>query len=77
MIKVGLLNKGDWFIHKSCTYEVLEVDYVFVKAKKKHEADDTNYYLLKSVKVDPVNFCNDWKWENPNHVINDKYGKER
>jgi len=75
-IKVGYLEKGNYFYHENVTYKVLEVDYVFVKAEKMQK-DGVKHYFLRSIEVERTNFCSDWKWENPNHVINDKYGKER
>lgn len=73
-MQVGLLEIGDSFYHKNVTYKVLDVDYVFVKAEKQIK-DGFTHYFLKDIEVDKANFCTDWKWENPNHVINDRFKK--
>lgn len=75
-MQVGQLEIGDSFYYKNCTYKVITVDYTFVKAKKQNK-DGFTHYFLTTIEVDKANFCSDWKWENPNHVINDRYGKER
>lgn len=69
-MKVGTLNIGDSFYHKNCTYEVVEIDYVFTKAKKANN-DGTNHFFLNSIDVHEADLAQDWRWENPNHYIND------
>ena len=73
-MQVGLLEIGDSFYYKNCTYKVLDIDYIFVKAEKQIK-DGFTHYFLKDIEVDKSNFCSDWKWENPNHVINDRFKK--
>ena len=51
MVKISLLNKGDWFEHKNCSYEILEFDYVFTTAKKVVNDDGTKHYFLNSIEV--------------------------
>lgn len=71
-MEVGTLNKKDLFYHKNCTYEVLEVDYIFVIAKKLKD-DGVKHYFLSSINVHKADITKDWTWENPNHHINDLY----
>ena len=70
MIKVGELKKGDWFIHKNCTYKVLDVDYVFVKSEKAYINDDTTYYILKDIEVS-TDIASNYQWVNPDYGISD------
>jgi hypothetical protein len=69
-MKIGLLNKGNWFIHKDCTYKVLSIDYTFVKAKKVHNRDDVTHYFLTSIEVEK-DLIDNYQWVNPNWVISD------
>lgn len=73
-MQVKCLEIGDSFYYKNCTYKVISVDYIFVKAEKQIK-DGFTHYFLKDIEVDKANFCTDWKWENPNHVINDRFKK--
>jgi hypothetical protein len=73
-MQVGLLEIGDSFYHKNVTYKVLDIDYVFVKAEKQVK-DGFTHYFLNDIEIEKANFCSDWKWENPNHVINDRFKK--
>lgn len=73
-MQVGLLEIADSFYHKNVTYKVLDIDYVFVKAEKQVK-DGFTHYFLKDIEIEKANFCSDWKWENPNHVINDRFKK--
>lgn len=70
MIKVGLLNKDDWFIYKNTTYKALDIDYVFVKAVKVHNHDDTTHYFLTSIEVEK-DLIDNYQWVNPNWEISD------
>ncbi len=69
-MKVGLLKKGNWFIHKDLTYKVLSIDYTFVKAKKVHSVDDVTHYFLTSIEVEK-DLIDNYQWVNPNWVISD------
>ena len=74
-MQVGDLKIGDKFYHKNCTYEVLEFSYCFVVSKKIPN-DGVKHYLLRDIEVKSRNFCENWSYsDNPNHVINDKYGR--
>lgn len=69
-MKVGLLNKGNWFIHKNCTYKVIDLDYVFVKAEKVHNKDGTTHYFLNEIEVEK-DIIDNYQWVNPNWEISD------
>jgi hypothetical protein len=72
--KVGYLEEGNYFYHKNVSYKVIDIDYVFVKARKLKD-DGFTYYFLTDIIVDRSDVVNDWKWENgnPNWDINDKF----
>ena len=68
-IKVGYLEKGNYFYHENVTYKVLEVDYVFVKAEKMQK-DGTTHYFLNSIEVEK-DIIDNYQYVNPNWVISD------
>jgi len=72
---VGHLETGDKFYYKNCSYRVIDVDFTFVKAEKVKN-DGFKHYFLKDIKVDRLFFYSELKGVNPNHDINDRYGRK-
>ena len=70
MVKVGFLNKGDWFKHKDSSYEILEFDYVFTTARKVVNDDGTKHYFLNSIEVERK-VKDFYQRVNPNWQISD------